>query len=187
MLLSRWHQWVCWCIFSCVSVLFPGSYTGLTSLLDGSGYGTFDEPIDESLCDDVCSCLHTKLHESQSLHHCKLQLPANLLRKIADDIMRMSCREPCGLRGCVLHLSIERKQKDRMQTLGQIQFDPHTVTTFELYLTLIEDLTGWLSLRRFIGRLISGCLHNTITEDIFVSPGFRLMKEKLYRGRSTWT
>ena len=157
----------------------------MTSLLDGNGYGTFDEPIDESMCRDVCARLHRKLHESQSLLHCRLLMHASLMRNIADDIVRMSCHEPCGLRGCVLHLNIERKQKCRLQTLGQIQFDPHTVTTFELYLTLMEDSTGWLSLRSFIGKLVSGCLHDTITEDIFVSPGFRVMKEKLYRGRNT--
>lgn len=162
-----------------------GSYTGLTSLLDRSNYGTFDEPIDESLCRDVSSHLHMELRNSQCVHHCRFFMPANLLQQIADDIVRMSCHEPCGLRGCILHLSIERKQKRRLQKLGQIQFDPHTVTTFELHLTLMEDLTGWLSLRRFIRRLISGCLHDTITEDIFVSPGFRLMKEKLYRGWRT--
>jgi hypothetical protein len=162
-----------------------GNYTGLTSMLDNSGYGTFEEPIDESLCQDVCLHLHAKLRDSQSILHFRLLMHANLMRQIADDIVRMSCHEPCGLRGCLLHLSIERKQKRGLQKLGQIQFDPHTVTTFELYLTLIEDSTGWLSLRRFITKLISGCLHDTVTEDIFVSPGFRLMKEKLYRGRST--
>ena len=156
-------------------------------MLDGNGYGTFDEPIDESLCHDVSSHLHMKLRDSQCLHHCRFLIPPNLLRQIADDIVRMSCHEPCGLRGCVLHLSVERKQNRRLQTLGVIQFDPHTVTTFELHLTLMEDSTRWLRVRRFIGRLISGCLHDTVTEDIFVSPGFRLMKEKLYRGWSTRT
>ncbi|KAJ8893897.1 hypothetical protein PR048_006498 [Dryococelus australis] len=71
-------------------------------------------------------------------------LPADLLPRVARDVLRMAENEPCGLRGCTLFVNFETEQMCRR--IGTIKCDPNTVSTFELFLTLKQDSTSWHSL-----------------------------------------
>ncbi|XP_063243487.1 protein charybde-like isoform X2 [Bacillus rossius redtenbacheri] len=100
-------------------------------------------------------------------------LPADLLPRVARDVLRMAENEPCGLRGCTLFLNFETEQMCRR--IGTVKCDPNTVSTFELFLTLKQDATSWHSLLpQFLKNLTRG-------GTIVISPGFTLEKKKLYR------
>lgn len=98
-------------------------------------------------------------------------LPADLLPRIAKDVLTMAENEPCGLRGCTLFISFETDNMCRR--LSRIQCDPNSVPTFELYLTLKQDHTSWHILL-FLKNLTRG-------GTIIISKDFMLQKKKLYR------
>ncbi|XP_069699961.1 protein charybde-like isoform X2 [Periplaneta americana] len=100
-------------------------------------------------------------------------LPADLLPRVARDVLRMAENEPCGLRGCTLFINFENDQV--CKRIGMIKCDPRTVSTFELYLTLKQDSSSWHSLLpQFLKNLTRG-------GTIMISQGFTLEKKKLYR------
>lgn len=100
-------------------------------------------------------------------------LPCGLLPRIASDILAMAESEPCGLRGCTLYLSFENDQECRK--LSIVKCDPTTVSTFELYLTLKQDVTSWHSiLPQFLKNLARG-------GTVMISSAYTLNKKKLYR------
>ncbi|PSN58152.1 hypothetical protein C0J52_01043 [Blattella germanica] len=100
-------------------------------------------------------------------------LPADLLPRVARDVLSMAENEPCGLRGCTLFINFETDQMCRR--IGTIKCDPNTVSTFELFLTLKQDSSSWHSLLpQFLKNLTKG-------GTIMISQGFTLEKKKLYR------
>jgi len=121
-------------------------------------------------------------------------LPPTLLTRVAKDIIKMSEIEPCGLRGCLILLSFESGQPSHHQStnhnnnnnnttttsantrkIGKVKCDSQTVTTFELQLTLREDLAPWYSrLPQILRNLTKG-------GTIVVSPLYSIDKKKLYR------
>jgi hypothetical protein len=64
-------------------------------------------------------------------------LPADLLPRVALDVLRLAENEPCGLRGCTLFINFETDSECRR--IGTVKCDPNTVSTFELFLTLKQD------------------------------------------------
>ena len=140
--------------------------------------------VDEQQWSDVVHVLHAKLQESsQQPRFCDYEflLPCNLVEKVAKDMVRMSCCEPSGLRGLVIHISLQRKQDKETFKLGKVQYDPCTVATFELHLTLIEDKKKWFHLRDLVAPMVPGCLSDNIgKEEVYISPGYQMEKKKLY-------
>ncbi|XP_036407772.1 DNA damage-inducible transcript 4-like protein [Megalops cyprinoides] len=112
----------------------------------------------------------TKLHCSEVL------VPEKLTRRIARDVLRMASGEPCGLRGCVLHVLLE--VENMCKKLERIAYDPSVVPTFELTLVFKQDGSAWPSLRDFF--LIGACFTPGFRHALKLSPGFRLIKRKLY-------
>lgn len=70
-------------------------------------------------------------------------LPCGLLQEIAKEIVEMADSEPCGLRGCTLHLNFQGEEDCRK--LCTVKCDPSTASTFELYLTFKQSTAGWNS------------------------------------------
>ncbi|XP_029050240.1 protein charybde-like [Osmia bicornis bicornis] len=129
--------------------------------------------------DGACQALAKRLEvELRRAKHVQLAcgevlLPADLLPRIAKDVLSMAENEPCGLRGCTLFISFETDSVCRK--LSKIQCDPNAVSTFELYLTLKQDHTSWhILLPQFIKNLTRG-------GTIMISRDFTLEKKKLYR------
>ncbi|XP_022191088.1 protein charybde isoform X1 [Nilaparvata lugens] len=137
---------------------------------------------DECLGDDgsACQSLTRRLEEelraakTAQLSCGEVLLPADLLPRIARDVIRMAENEPCGLRGCTLFINFGTEEECRR--IGTIKCDPNTVSTFELFLTLTQDAKStWHSiLPQFIKNLTKG-------GTIMISPAFELEKKKLYR------
>lgn len=139
------------------------------------GYNGPDDSEDGGACQALARRLESELRAAKSAQLAcgEVLLPADLLPRIARDVLRMAENEPCGLRGCTLFINFENDQVCRR--IGAIKCDPNTVSTFELYLTLKQDSSSWHSLLpQFLKNLTRG-------GTIMISQGFVLEKKKLYR------
>ncbi|KAL3875550.1 hypothetical protein ACJMK2_033491 [Sinanodonta woodiana] len=146
-------------------------------------YGTFDEPgaVNLSRTKEIASLIERDLRAARDKHlHCEILIPCGLISKIARDILIMADNEPCGIRGCCLHISLQ--ERNVCQKLVQVAFDPLTVSTFEVHLTLHEDTRSWCSVKKlFIS--ITGCLKDSkwTQSPKLLCQGYKLEKKKLYR------
>lgn len=135
-----------------------------------------DDSEDGGACQALARRLEDELRAAKSAQLAcgEVLLPADLLPRIARDVLRMAENEPCGLRGCTLYINFETEQECRR--IGTVKCDPNTVSTFELFLTLSQDSRStWHSLLpQFLKNLTKG-------GTIMISPGFTLEKKKLYR------
>ena len=134
----------------------------------------FEETTCQSLVKMLENCLskskHTKLGCSRVL------VPEKLTQRIAQDVLRLSSTEPCGLRGCVMHVNLEIENE--CKKLDRIVCDSSVVPTFELTLVFKQENCSWTSFRDFFfsrGRFSSG-----LRRTLILSSGFRLVKKKLY-------
>jgi hypothetical protein len=161
----------------------PGDKTFTTSENAGyspnGSYGTFDDHVEEVLCQELALRLQEAVTEDRHHHRCELLLPSGMLGRVAADIVRMSQCEPCGLRGCVIYMNLEQKSASRR--VGKLVYDPETVATFELYLTFLEDVKHWMHLCEFVKSTLNSCLRAPRYRQVIISQGFQLVKKKLYR------
>ncbi|MEQ2291327.1 hypothetical protein AMECASPLE_012378 [Ameca splendens] len=111
-----------------------------------------------------------------TLHCSSVLVPEKLTRRIAREVLWLASCEPCGLRGCVLyiHLELEKGWKQ----LERIAYDASVVPTFELTLVFKQDGSAWPSLRDFL--FMGSCFGPSFRNVLKLSPGFRLVKKKLY-------
>lgn len=146
-------------------------------------YGTFEDGMEMK----QCKLLARRIKEALSVAreeelNCEILVPCGLIMKIAQDILRMSHDEPCGLRGCVLYINLEEKNK--CKHLIKLACDPNTVSTFELHLTLKEDTRSWCYVKKLLISF-SGCFQHksSLWNPSFkiLCAGFVLEKKKLYR------
>ena len=150
-------------------------------ITDAGYFGVIDEVIEEEQWQSIATLLREKLRTETAKLHLDLFLPSNLLERISKDIIRMSVSEPCGLRGCSLHINLKHKNSSEVSEIGVVECDWNTVSTFELHLTLMEDKKRWYSLKDLIAPVLPGCLNESHALEVFISPGFKLVKRKLYR------
>lgn len=75
-------------------------------------------------------------------------LPCGLLQKISEDILKISEKELCGIRGMNLYLLFEGEEDCRR--LSNFKMDPTTPSTFEVYLTFKQANAGWGFLPQFL-------------------------------------
>lgn len=152
-----------------VSVYLSGSRGGYRDC------GSDDSEEEAGACQALAQRLESELRAAKSAQLAcgEVLLPADLLPRIARDVLRMAENEPCGLRGCTLFINFENDHVCRR--IGTIKCDPSTVSTFELFLTLKQDSSSWHSLLpQFLKNLTRG-------GTIMISQGFTLEKKKLYR------
>lgn len=111
-----------------------------------------------------------------TLHCSSVLVPEKLTRRIAREVLRLASCEPCGLRGCVLYVHLELEKG--CKRLERIVYDATVVPTFELTLVFKQDGTAWPSLRDFL--FMGTCFAPAFRHVLKLSPGFRLVKKKLY-------
>lgn len=127
----------------------------------------------------LSSLLQNELRQAKSRHLActEVLLPADLLHRVAVEILKVSEKEPCGIRGCTVYIEFE-DEPSNTRRIASLKTDPNTVSTFELYLTLKHDRSGWTSiLPQFLKNL-------TRSSTIMISPEFILTKNKLYHSFS---
>lgn len=142
-------------------------------------YGSFDEHIEEAAWKKISNILCQHLRKQASKNRLEVFLPNNLLERVAKDCVRMSHCEPCGVRGCMVQVALE-KRNGQLVDLGKVQTDSTAVPTFELHLTLVQDRKRWYCLRDLFLPMVIGCLNDKY-EEVYLSPGYTLVKHKLYR------
>lgn len=139
---------------------------------------TADGPEDRS-CQQLAQMLEACLsYAKKSVLHCSAVLvPEGLMRRVAHEVLRLASCEPCGLRGCVLHVHLELDKGCRR--LESVTLDAGVVPTFELTLVLRQDGGAWPSLRDLF--FLGSCFAvPKLRQALRLSPGFRLAKRKLY-------
>ncbi|XP_054731965.1 TPR-containing protein DDB_G0280363-like [Anastrepha obliqua] len=141
----------------------------------GSCFGSATTDVDIAAVNELAQRVQTELRDAKKRHlDCtEVSLPFNLMPRIAAEIIKASEREPCGVRGCSLYIDFECEPSN-VRRIASFKVDDSTVSTFELYLMLKQDKSGWTSLLpQFIKNL-------TRSNTILVSPDFTLTKNKLY-------
>ncbi|XP_028661001.1 DNA damage-inducible transcript 4-like protein [Erpetoichthys calabaricus] len=134
--------------------------------------------FEERTCQHLAKMFENSLSRAKTtkLHCTELLVPEKLTRRIARDVLRLSSGEPCGLRGCILYVNLE--VENMCKKLDRIIYDSTVVPTFELTLVFKQDGSVWPSLRDFF--LIGACFTPGFRHAVKLSPGFRLIKRKLY-------
>ncbi|XP_068164385.1 DNA damage-inducible transcript 4-like protein [Antennarius striatus] len=111
-----------------------------------------------------------------TLHCSSVLVPERLTRRIARQVLRLASGEPCGLRGCVFYIHLELDEG--VKRLERVTYDAAVVPTFELTLVFKQDGAAWPSLRDFL--FLGSCFAPKSRRVLRLSPGFRLIKKKLY-------
>ncbi|XP_051897326.1 DNA damage-inducible transcript 4-like protein [Pristis pectinata] len=150
-----------------------------------------DEPDDNAVNEEEQRCQYlAKLLENclsrakkTKLHCSEVLVPERLISKIARDIVCLASSEPCGLRGSIVYVMVEIESVCRK--LDRIVYDSTVVPTFELTLILKEDGSIWPGLRDFF--FIGTCFTPGFRQALKLSPGFCLIKKKLYSSSSAGT
>nr|XP_039331597.1 DNA damage-inducible transcript 4-like protein [Saimiri boliviensis boliviensis] len=132
--------------------------------------------FEESTCQNLVKMLENCLSESKQtkLGCSKVLVPEKLTQRIAQDVLRLSPTEPCGLQVCVMHMNLEIENV--CKNLDRIVCDSSVVPTFELTL-LFKQNCSWTRFRDFFSR---GRFSSGFRRTLILSSGFRLVKKKLY-------
>ncbi|XP_076348921.1 DNA damage-inducible transcript 4-like protein isoform X2 [Tachypleus tridentatus] len=140
-------------------------------------YTATEDECEVTSCKLLVGKLENCLRQAKLELHCaEVLIPSNLTHRIAENIVRMSEREPCGLRGCVLYIDLEEKKLSRR--IGKIKCASDAVATFEIFLTLKADCSSWFRIKQLLlARL--GC-----KPAVVISEEYALNKKKLYRSSS---
>ncbi|KAI9587768.1 protein scylla-like [Glossina fuscipes] len=129
--------------------------------------------IEEAAINELSLRLLSELRvaKTRNLTCTEVSLPSDLTMRIATDIVRVSEREPCGVRGCTVFIEYE-EEPNNVRRIAKLKLDEEMVSTFEIYLTLRQDKRGWTAL---LPQFIKG-LSRTVT----ISPDYTINKRKLY-------
>ncbi|XP_051897432.1 DNA damage-inducible transcript 4 protein [Pristis pectinata] len=137
-----------------------------------------DDPFEEFLCADVMQLIEQSLSEAKrgALRCFKLLIPEELSGQVAEELLRLAASEPCGLRGAVLHLSVEDGKV--CKDVDRIVVDSSLAPTFELALVLRLEAGIWSKIQDL---LTSGPSFTPgYSQALRLSPRFRIIKRKLY-------
>lgn len=130
------------------------------------------DSIDAAAVNELSLLLLSELRAAKNNLTCtEVSLPSDLTQRIATDIVLVSEREPCGIRGCTVFVEYE-EETNNLKRIAKLKLDEEMVSTFEVYLTLRQDKRGWTAL---LPQFIKG-LSRTIT----ISPDYTINKRKLY-------
>lgn len=124
--------------------------------------------------------LAIKRAKTSTLSCLEVLIPLNLTSQVAQDVLSSSETEPCGLRGCILYISLENEHKE-LQRIAVIRpAGCNAVATFELFLTLKQANTGWLA------SVSTKVLKTLGRKSIVINESYQLSKKKLFRSDFSW-
>ncbi|XP_017289755.1 DNA damage-inducible transcript 4 protein [Kryptolebias marmoratus] len=157
------------------------SGSDVSSDLGPSGDDLFFDPMEETILKEVVDLIARSLREAKNtdcaLRCSKLLIPEKLLEHIGQELLHLAASEPCGLRGALIDLCVEKGAA--CESIGQLSVDPYLVPTFQLTLVLRLESSGlWPKLQ---GLFISKSPSTPVVRQaIKLSTGFRVIKKKLY-------
>jgi len=96
------------------------------------------------------------------------------MKKVASQLLDISDNEPYGVKGAKVILKLKYSNGSE-ESVGSFALDPNTVSTFEITLTLQQELQFGTSIRSWLGQITNG------TKSIQISPHYTITKVDLYR------
>ncbi|XP_039995468.1 DNA damage-inducible transcript 4 protein-like [Xiphias gladius] len=153
--------------------------------LSESDSSFFWEPLEETLATEVVATMTQSLNNASHILGCsKLILPDCLLHSISQELLHLAVCEPCGLRGALIDLCVDRGDQGSLCTVDQIAVDATLVPTFHVTLVLRLEASGlWPKIQKLFKG--SKSLQTPATSlghqtTLRLSTGFRAIKRKLY-------
>ncbi|XP_077482517.1 DNA damage-inducible transcript 4 protein [Stigmatopora argus] len=148
------------------------------SASDVSEEDLFNDPTEEAILKEVVELIERSLREAKdsacALRCAKLLIPERLLERIGGELLHLATSEPCGLRGALVDLCVERGAQ--CESVAQLSVDPYLVPTFQLTLVLRLESGGlWPKIQGLFGSKSPAA-----RQAIKLSTGFRVIKKKLY-------
>ncbi|XP_070772423.1 DNA damage-inducible transcript 4 protein-like [Enoplosus armatus] len=150
--------------------------------LSESDSSFFCYPLEEALATEVVASITQSLNDASHILGCsKLILPDCLLHNISQELLHLSVSEPCGLRGALIDLCVDRGDQGSLCTVDQIAVDATLVPTFHVTLVLRLESSGlWPKVQKLFNSSklpqTSARHQNTLR----MSTSFRAIKRKLY-------
>lgn len=162
---------------------FLGSVADLS--LSESESSFFFYPLEETLAKEVVETITESLNNgSRILGFSKLILPDCLLHNISQELLHLAVSEPCGLRGALIDLCVDKGDQGSLCTVDQIAVDATLVPTFHVTLVLRLESSGlWPKVQKLFKGSTSSHLSplSQRQKDILrLSRSFRAIKRKLY-------
>lgn len=134
-----------------------------------------DDPFEEALCAETMCSVSAVLSDggAELLGSSRLVVPHVLLERIGHELLQLAATEPCGLRGAIIDVCVDKSKSP--QSVGQISVDPDIVPTFHLTFLLRLDVGGlW---PKFTSKL---------SKSVKLSTGFTVLKRKLYSSEEVY-
>ncbi|KAM4607262.1 DNA damage-inducible transcript 4 protein-like [Polymixia lowei] len=146
----------------------------------------FCDPLEETLATEVVATLAESLNDAS--HHVlgcsKLILPGCLLQNIGQELLHLALNEPCGLRGALIDLCVEKGDQGDLCSVAQMAVDASLVPTFHITLVLRPEAGGlWPKVQKlFKGNKTpqTPSARATHPHTLTLGAGFRAIKRKLY-------
>lgn len=139
-------------------------------------------PLEETLAAEVAQHITLSLQEATASLGCsKLILPDLLLHNISQELLHLASNEPCGLRGALIDLCVDRVDQGCLCTVDQIAVEPTLVPTFQVTLVLRLDASGlWPKVQKLFKGSTSPQVSTNHRRSLKLSTSFRAIKRKLY-------
>ncbi|CAJ1067345.1 DNA damage-inducible transcript 4 protein-like [Xyrichtys novacula] len=148
--------------------------------LSESDSSFFFYPLEESLAAEVVAAITQSLTDASHILACsKLIIPDCLLHYVRQELLHLAVSEPCGLKGALIDLCVDRGDQGPLCTVDQIAVDATLVPTFHVTLVLRPESSGlWPKVQKlFKGSRSPTGRHQ---DSLRLSASFRAIKRKLY-------
>ncbi|MEQ2243557.1 hypothetical protein ILYODFUR_008158 [Ilyodon furcidens] len=151
--------------------------------LSESDSSFFCYPPEETLAEEVVATITQSLNNASPILCCsKLIIPDCLIHNISQELLHLAVNEPCGLRGAMIDLCVDKGDQGLLCTVDQIAVDPTLVPTFHVTLMLrLESVGLWPKVQKlFKGGKPPSAMSPRHHKALRLSSSFRAIRRKLY-------
>ncbi|XP_071336597.1 DNA damage-inducible transcript 4 protein-like [Trachinotus anak] len=150
--------------------------------LSESDSSFFFDPLEETLATELAATITQSLHSASHILGCsKVILPDCLLDSISQELLHLAVCEPCGLRGALIDLCVDRGDQGSLCTVDQIAVDATLVPTFHVTLVLRLESSGlWPKVQKLFKSPQTSATSVGHRNSQRLSSSFRAIKRKLY-------
>ncbi|KAM9809176.1 DNA damage-inducible transcript 4 protein-like [Syngnathus typhle] len=153
--------------------------------MSNSESSLFWDPSEETLAIELVATIKESLYGAAHFLGCsRLLIPDSLLDHVGRELVHLAASEPCGLRGALIELCVDRGAPWSPCSVDKIAVDTALVPTFHVTLLLKAELGGlWPKVQRFFKSSRSQRMCETPAshrQSLRLTSSFRAMKRKLY-------
>lgn len=150
--------------------------------LSESDSSFFCYPLEETLAAEVGTTITQSLSDASHVLGCsRLILPDCLLHSISQELLHLAVSEPCGLRGAIIDLCVDRGDQGSPCPVDQIAVDATLVPTFHVTLVLRLESSGlWPKVQKLFKGSKSPQASAKHQNTLRMGTSFRAIKRKLY-------